>query len=52
MFEYLVNIPLGNVPVQTAIENELDSLKAAVKANDASLLELPSVIPLKKVGLE
>ena len=52
VFEYLVNIPLGNVPVQTAIENELDSLKAAVKANDASLLELPAVIPLKKVGLE
>lgn len=52
VFEYLVNIPLGNVPVQAAIENELDSLKAAVKANDASLLELPSVISLKRVGLE
>ena len=52
VFEYLVNIPLGNVSVQAAIENELDTLKSAVKANDSSLLELPSVIPLKKVGLE
>ena len=52
VFEYLVNIPLGNVSVQTAIENELDTLKAAVKANNAALLELPTVIPLKKAGLE
>lgn len=52
VFEYLVNIPLGNVSVQTAIENELDTLRAAVKANNAALLELPTVIPLEKIGLE
>lgn len=52
VFEYLVNIPLGNVSVQTAIENELDTLRAAVKANNVALLELPTVIPLKKAGLE
>lgn len=52
IFECLVSIPLGNVPVQVAIENELETLKSAVMANDASLLELPAVIPLKKAGLE
>lgn len=52
IFEYLVKIPLGNVPLQVAIENELDTLKAAVKAADASLLELPVVIPLGRAGLE
>lgn len=52
IFECLVNIPLGNVPVQVAIENELETLKAAVKVGNASLLELPAVIPLEKAGLE
>ena len=52
IFECLVSIPLGHVPIQVAIENELETLKAAVKANDASLLELPAVIPLEKAGLE
>ena len=52
VFEYLTKIPLGNVPVQVAIENELETLKVAVKAGDASLLELPVVIPLEKAGLE
>lgn len=52
IFECLVNIPLGNVPVQVAIENELETLKAAVKSNDASLLELPVVIPLERAGME
>lgn len=52
VFEYLVRIPLGRVPVQVAIENELETLKAAVKSNDASLLELPAVIPLEKADLE
>lgn len=52
VFECLVNIPLGKVPVQVAIENELETLKKAVMAGDASLLELPSVIPLEKASLE
>lgn len=52
IFECLVQIPSGKVPVQTAIENELDSFKKAVRVGDASLLELPSVIPLEKAGLE
>lgn len=52
VFEYLVSIPLGKVPVQIAIEHELDTLKAAVKTGDPSLLELPAVIPLEKAGLE
>lgn len=52
IFEYLVRIPLGDVPLQVAIENELETLKVAVKAADASLLQLPVVIPLQKAGLE
>lgn len=34
------------VSVQHAIEHELNSLKAAVINNDASLLRLPAVIPI------
>lgn len=52
IFEYLVRIPLGDVPVQVAIENELETLKVAVTAADATKLELPVVIPLQKAGLE
>lgn len=52
IFECLVRIPLGDVPLQVAIENELETLKVAVKAADASLLQLPVVIPLQKAGLE
>ena len=52
IFEYLVRIPLGDVPLQVAIENELETLKVAVKTADASLLQLPVVIPLQKAGLE
>lgn len=52
IFEYLVRIPLGDVPLQVAIENELETLKVAVSAADASLLQLPVVIPLQKAGLE
>ena len=52
VFEYLVSAPIGKVPVQIAIERELDTLKAAVKANDPSLLELPAIIPLEKARLE
>ena len=52
IFEYLVRIPLGDVPLQVAIENELETLKVAVKTADASLLQLPVVVPLQKAGLE
>ena len=52
IFEYLVRVPLGDVPLQVAIENELETLKVAVNAADASLLQLPVVIPLQKAGLE
>lgn len=52
VFEVLVKTAMGEVPVQIAIEEELDTLKAAVKSGDASLLELPSVIPLKRASLE
>ena len=52
IFEYLVRIPLGDVPLQVAIENELETLKVAVSAADASLLQLPVAIPLQKAGLE
>lgn len=52
IFECLVRIPLGDVPVQVAIENELETLKAAVMAADVTKLELPVVIPLQKAGLE
>ena len=52
IFEYLVRIPLGDAPLQVAIENELETLKVAVKAADASLLQLPVVVPLQKAGLE
>lgn len=52
VFEYLVSIPLGRVPVQIAIENEFETLKTAVKSGDASLLELPGIIPLEKASLE
>ena len=52
IFEYLVRIPLGDVPLQIAIENELETLKVAVKVADASLLQLPVVIPLQKAGRE
>ena len=52
IFEYLVRIPLGDVLLQVAIENELETLKVAVKTADASLLQLPVVIPLQKAGLE
>ena len=52
IFEYLVRIPLGDVPLQIAIENELETLKLAVNEADASLLQLPVVIPLQKAGRE
>lgn len=52
IFEVLVRTEKGEVPVQAAIEEELDTLKSAVREGNASLLELPSVIPLKRVSLE
>ena len=52
IFEYLVSTTEGSMSVQSAIELELDSLKAAVNGHDASLLQLPSVVPLAKATLE
>lgn len=52
VFEILVKTAMGEVPVQVAIEEELDTLKSAVRKADASLLELPNVIPLKRASLE
>lgn len=52
VFEILVRTEMGEVPVQVAIEEELDTLKTAVKEGDASLLELPSIIPLKRASIE
>lgn len=52
IFEYLVRVPFGDAPMQTAIENELETLKNAVNEANPALLELPAVIPLRKMGLE
>lgn len=52
VFEYQVATAKGTMTVQSAIEHELDTLKAAILAGDASLLQLPSVIPLSKAALE
>lgn len=52
VFEILVKTATGEVSVQVAIEKELDTLKSAVRAGNASLLELPSVISLKRASLE
>ena len=52
IFEYLVSTGQGSMSVQSAIELELDSLKAAVNAGDASLLQLPAIVPLAKAALE
>ena len=52
IFEVLVRTEMGEVSVQVAIEEELDTLKVAVRESDASLLELPTVIPLKRACLE
>ena len=52
IFEVLVKTKMGEVPVQVAIEEELDTLKSAVKGGNAALLELPSIIPLKWASLE
>lgn len=52
IFEYQVATAKGTMTVQSAIDHELDTLKAAILAGDASLLQLPSVIPLSKAALE
>ncbi len=51
LFECLVSTQEGVAAVQTAIEDELDSLKLAINARDASLLRLPGIVPLARVGL-
>ena len=52
IFEYMVHIPLGDLPVQVAIEYELDTLKTAVKAGDSTLLQLPAVTSLHRASME
>lgn len=52
VFECAVKVSLGEASVQAAIEMELDSLKAAVNEGDASLLQLPSILPLRTVAME
>lgn len=52
VFECMVRTPAGEMPVQGAIELELDTLKAAVKGGDANLLQLPEVTELRKATLE
>ena len=52
VFEYLVATPQGKMTVQVAIEVELDSLKAAVRGRDASLLQLPTIVPFARAALE
>ncbi len=52
IFEYQVSTMVGTMTVQSAIELELDSLKASIFAGDASLLRLPSILPLARVVLE
>lgn len=52
IFEYQVQIDIGMASVQSAIEAELDSLRAAVLDGDASKLVLPVAVPLRRVGLE
>ncbi len=52
VFEYQVATTAGTMTVQSAIELELDSLKAAILGGDASLLQLPSVVSLSKASLE
>ncbi len=52
IFEYQVVTAVGIMTVQSAIELELDTLKAAILGGDAALLRLPGVIPLAKASLE
>lgn len=52
VFEMLVEVKDKKVPIQHAIELELNSLKNSVTNRDASLLELPKIIPLSFVGCE
>lgn len=52
VFEIVVAVGDKELTVQSAIEKELDTLKAAVCGFDASLLMLPSVLPIKTVSTE
>lgn len=52
VFEVMVRTSAGTVSVQTAIEEELRTFKAAVQEGSASLLELPGIIPLRWATLE
>lgn len=52
IFECEVSVNGKKHSVQSAIEEEIDSLKRAVQKKDASQLQLPSLLPLKYVDLE
>lgn len=52
VFEYLVIVGGKKHNVQSAIEAELDGLKAAVVGNDPAKLVLPMLIPLERCEVE
>ena len=52
VFEYEVRVSGQIMSVQTAIEMELASLRNAVIGADAGLLQLPEVLPLRRIGFE
>ena len=52
VFEYLVQMPDGKMPVQAAITDVFHSLREAVLDNDYTKLRLPEVIALQKGRFE
>ncbi|MCI8367002.1 MAG: type II CRISPR-associated endonuclease Cas1 [Eggerthellaceae bacterium] len=52
VFECRVTIDLKEYSVQSAIEEEVASLKRAILEKDAALLKLPSLLPISFVALE
>lgn len=52
VFELEVRMGACRVTVQTAIESLVSSLREAILGADASLLELPQVIPLQRIVVE
>lgn len=52
VFELAVSVSGRELSVQSAIEEELASLRASVCETDAGLLRLPSVLPIKTAVME
>lgn len=52
VFELVVEVDGRELTVQSAIEEELVTLRAAVRGSDASLLRLPGVLPIKSMPME